>query len=68
VEWINVKDRLPGVGDAVLACHRLPTKKFDSEWWFGCCVYREYGFPWVKLDDANPVEFWMPIPTPPEGE
>lgn len=65
MEWISVKDALPETGAPVLACMRVENGEFDSGWWFGCCVYREFGFPWVRFDNPEPVDYWMPLPDPP---
>lgn len=67
IAWISVKERLPEVGAAVLACRKIhDDEQGFKEWWFGCCVYREWGFPWVTFDDPNPVEYWMLLPEPPK--
>ena len=62
-EWIDVNDRLPEVGDAVIA-----TKNLKEERWYGCCIYRAFGFPWVLFNEPNPIDYWMPLPPPPDKE
>ena len=68
-EWVSVEDRLPEVGVAVLATRKTyEAEKGFQEWWFGCCIYREFGFPWVLTgdpDNSNPVTHWMPLPDHP---
>ena len=69
MEWISVEDRLPKEGQHVLCARNI---KEIKKWWFGCCKYADYGFPWVSFNSPNPVEYWMSIPEPPsdldEGE
>ena len=64
IQLISVEERLPEVGQAVICA----MKTEDGEWWHGCCIYREFGFPWVQLDNPNPVQYWMPLPIPPENK
>ena len=60
MEWISTKDKQPDDGQNVICA-----AKMDGEtWWFGCCKYMGF-FPWVKFDNPNPVEFWMPLPEAP---
>lgn len=66
MEWISVEDRLPDIGAPVIATMKTDNTDFDSEWWYGCCVYREFGFPWVQIDNPNPITHWMPLPKPPQ--
>lgn len=69
MEWISVEDRLPEVGSAVIAAVPVEEERDRFEqWWFGCCIYREYGFPWVKFDNPNPITHWMPLPEPPKAD
>ena len=65
-DWISVSDRLPEIDSPVIAACKTDAKDVDVEWWYGCCIYRDYGFPWVKFGNPNPVEYWMPLPEPPE--
>lgn len=62
MEWISAKETRPYAGQNVICA-----AKMDGEtWWFGCCKYDGF-FPWVKFDNADPVEFWMALPTPPNA-
>ena len=63
MEWISKKDRLPEKGQNVICA-----AKMDGEtWWFGCCKYTGF-FPWVRMDNPDPVEFWMALLEPPNVE
>jgi len=59
-DWVDAKKELPKNGQPVLCT--MKTK--NDEWWFGCCVFNGL-FPWIQLNNANPVEWWQPIPNPP---
>lgn len=60
-DWISVHERLPEVGTYCLVTRRIR----GSYWWFGCSEYHDFGFPFVMMDDPNPVTHWMPLPYPP---
>jgi len=63
MEWISTKNKLPDDGQNVICA-----AKMDGEtWWFGCCKYMGF-FPWIKFDNPDPVEFWMPLPAPPNTQ
>lgn len=68
-EWKSVKDKLPEIGTPVIAAMRIKGEDREGwkEWWFGCCIYRDFGFPWVQFDNPNPVEYWMELPKPPKA-
>lgn len=60
--WISVEDGLPETGAYCIVSRRVA----DDTWWFGCSEYYEFGFPFVTLNDSNPITHWMPLPEPPE--
>lgn len=60
MDWTSVKDQLPDEGQAVICAAKMD----GTTWWFGCCVYRGF-FPWVKINNPDPVEFWAYLPAPP---
>ncbi len=71
-EWINVKDELPEIREAVLMRVLLRLSSGDSfnveegyykgnDEWVSCwCSSRN--------KDTYPVKHWMPLPKPPTGE
>lgn len=73
MEWISVKERLPELGERVLACNgnisgeayitnTVPQECISAARW---C--RHYGASWDATFDL-PVTHWMPLPTPPKEE
>lgn len=66
-EWISVKDRLPEVGQKVLACgvrHGMEVQQFHKAWFLndGSCWWD-----W-KHNSAKAITHWMSLPEPPEVE
>lgn len=60
MEWIKVSDALPEIGDDVLCCKDMK----DGTFFYGCCIYASYGFPWVSFDDPKPITHWQHIQDP----
>jgi hypothetical protein len=62
MEWISVKDRLPGIGEEVLIVNKF--NEIGKGWYCG-----EYG--WNCYDSTlcdNTATHWMPLPELPESE
>lgn len=65
--WISVKDRLPKIGDRILVTHRkgqdyanlhvMEASRFNDD---------EYCLPQDYSILADYVDYWMPLPKPPE--
>lgn len=68
-EWISVKDRLPESNQDVLICFDLDYMAvgFFKECDTGNYWYAYTGGEWVTDCDSEPL-YWMPLPSPPEGE
>lgn len=62
-EWISVKERLPKIGEEVLACYGLRTV-------MSVAVHIGFdGVAWFRSVDSGGkmiVSHWMPLPEPPE--
>lgn len=62
-KWISVEDRLPSVGDNVLVTRQV----YINEFWFACCKYRSFGFPFTSFPDGRDgITHWQPLPEPPK--
>ena len=62
-QWVSVRDRLPKEGQDVLCCADF---KKTKEWFYGCCKYASFGFPWTQFNNTDPIEYWRTIPEPPK--
>lgn len=62
--WVSVEERLPKVGDSVVAAHQYEDGAITAT----CCTYYDFGFPLAMWNVENPVTHWMLLPsfTPPE--
>ena len=66
MKWVSVKERLPEVGQKVLACgvHKgMEVQQFHGAHFLrdGTCVWE-----W-KHNTIKTVTHWMPLPEPPEN-
>ena len=68
-EWIPVTERVPEDGVFVLICNddgHMMIAKHETEtyeWYF---KYTNYDFDIWDNEDQGPVQYWMPLPEPPE--
>ena len=68
-EWVKCSDRMPNMGDDVIAYYRLSSGKLS--WVAGTVDGSDDGlFIDYELDglDFKDVAYWMPLPPPPESE
>lgn len=64
MNWISVKDRLPGPGERVI----FTTDSFTGEGWMtGSRVWVRNTIT-VQTMFGSPVTHWQPMPDAPEGE
>jgi hypothetical protein len=57
--WIPVSEKLPEVGDCVVAAHQYGDGAVNAV----CCTYYEFGFPLAMWNVENPVTHWIPLPS-----
>ena len=68
-EWIPVTERVPEDGVFVLICNddgHMMIAKHETEtyeWYF---KYTNYDFDIWDNEEQGPVQYWMPLPEPPE--
>ena len=63
-EWISVDDRLPEIGEIVLACGK---RHATSGMFQGASIKNPKLWNW-KGNTIKQVTHWMPLPHPPKGE
>ena len=63
-EWISVDDRLPEIGEIVLACGK---RHATSGMFQGASIKNPKLWNW-KGNTLKQVTHWMPLPEPPKGE
>ena len=63
-EWISVDDRLPEIGEIVLACGK---RHATSGMFQGASIKNPKLWNW-KGNTLKQVTHWMPLPQPPKGE
>ena len=63
-EWIPVDDRLPEIGEIVLACGK---RHATSGMFQGASIKNPKLWNW-KGNTLKQVTHWMPLPQPPKGE
>lgn len=57
MNWISVKDKLPGPLEDVLVCYTCGKVT---------CGYKHYSGDWSLEGLYGPVTHWMPLPEPPK--
>jgi hypothetical protein len=61
MEWIKIKDRLPSVDEYVLTYDIFGRSQVDR------MGHLNHNNDWeTRADDEGEVEYWMPLPKPPE--
>ena len=63
-EWVSVDDRLPEIGEIVLACGK---RHATSGMFQGASIKNPKLWNW-KGNTLKQVTHWMPLPQPPKGE
>jgi hypothetical protein len=68
MEWINIKDRLPELTATVITCNYM-TKDVEVSYW--CKKRKRFYYtynPYARIyeNENKGVQYWMPLPKPPE--
>lgn len=67
--WIPVTERLPEDGVFVLVCNddgHMMIAKHETETYDWYYKYTNYDFDIWDNEEQGPVQYWMPLPEPPE--
>ena len=65
-EWISVKDRLPEENESVLAVRNISGRFVVGNFFHNECGWILDGWK-IKRTEFDDIEYWMPLPPPPEA-